>query len=73
MNEQNFNHEFFATSSVQDFKFRNVGDAPDGYPKKAVPDSYSPYSTLESYKERKQNFINHVLCNPSVDTIKGLF
>lgn len=65
--------EFAATTGVQDFKFRNVGPAPDGFPSVYAKDEYSREVFAPSYGERRAAFIEHVLANPGVDTIKGVF
>jgi len=71
--EPNFTHEFFATSGVQDFQLKNVGPAPEGYPKTPVPDEYSRTVCAETYEERKDMFIAHVLRNPGPNSLKSIF
>lgn len=73
MTEPNFTHEFSATTSVQDFKLRNVGPAPTGYPTKKSSDTYSKFCVAENYSERRKLFIEYVKKNPGVDSIKGFF
>jgi hypothetical protein len=65
--------EFSATTGVQDFKFRNVGPAPEGFPTEYVRDSYAREVFAATYEERRQAFVEHVLKNPGVDTVKGFF
>ena len=65
--------EFSATEGVQDFRFSKVGPAPEGYPQARVPDTYSKTVFAAGYEERRAAFIEHVLENPGVDTVKGVF
>lgn len=73
MNSTYNDGEFAATEGVQDFNYRNVGPAPEGYPQAPVRDSYSKTVFAPSYEERRSAFIEHVLKNPGVDTVKGFF
>jgi hypothetical protein len=65
--------EFAATTGVQDFRYRNVGPAPEGFPTEYLRDSYSREVFAATYDERRQAFVDHVLNNPGVDTVKGVF
>ena len=73
MSQSDDTQEFSATVGVQDFNYRNVGPAPAGFPTRYIPDSYSREVFKPSYEERKAAFVAHVLANPGVDTVKGLF
>ena len=73
MNDSSDLREFAATTGVQDFNFSNVGPAPVGYPQEYVRDSYSKTVFAPTFEERKAAFIEHVLRNPGVDTVKGVF
>ena len=63
--------EFSATTGVQDFRFRDVGPAPAGFPSGYRQDSYAREVFAPTFEERRQAFIDHVLANPGVDTVKG--
>ena len=65
--------EFSATEGVQDFVFDNPGLAPAGYPEDYVRDAYSKHVFEPSYAARRAAFIAHVLRNPGVNTIKGVY
>lgn len=71
MSESFNDKEFSATTGVQDFKFRHVGPAPEGFPAACVPDSYSREVFASTYEERREAFFEHVRINPGVDTVKG--
>jgi len=73
MNNDNYEHEFFRTTSVQDFKLEDVTKAPAGYPSRVEADNYSKEIFAETYEERKAEFIKYVLKNPSNETVKGFF
>jgi len=73
MSDANFTHSFAATTGVQDFKFQNIGPAPEGYPTSVRVDHYSKTCFESVYDARRQAFVQHVLANPSINTIKGLF
>ena len=64
---------FSATEGVQDFNYSNVGPAPEGYPREYVRDTYSRTVFAASYEDRCAAFIDHVLKNPGVNTVKGVF
>ncbi|MBU2510197.1 hypothetical protein KJ966_02630 [bacterium] len=71
--ETKFQHEFFDTSGVDNFKIKNVGKPPEGYPKVVIPDSYTDSPFAPTYEERKMVFLNHCLNNPSGTHIKGFY
>jgi hypothetical protein len=63
--------EFFKTTSVSDFKLKNVGTPPNGYPSERNEDTFSKIPFERDYNKRKIAFINHCLKNPGSNTIKG--
>ncbi len=69
--EKVFQHEFFNTSGVNDFKLKVAGDPPAGYPKEEIPDSYSNRCFDLSYEVRRQAFIERCLRTPGADSVKG--
>ena len=71
--EKNYQHEFFDTSGVDDFKIKNIGHPPPGYPDSPSPDSYSHQPFAPSFEDRKQQFLNHCAANPSGTHIKGFY
>ena len=73
MKKDESEREFFRTTSVQDFKLRQLNDIPDGYPEVAIKDSYTRDLSSCSYEERKDIFIKYVLVNPANDTVKGFY
>ncbi|TQV67235.1 hypothetical protein FKG94_25925 [Exilibacterium tricleocarpae] len=73
MSDIDVDQAFSATTSVQDFKLKNIGSAPAGYPQTRVEDSYTNEVFAETYDERKAAFIEHALNNPGSDSIKGMF
>ncbi|QUI23456.1 hypothetical protein HZI73_14690 [Vallitalea pronyensis] len=68
-----FDNEFFRTSGVEDFKLKNLGAPPKGFPTERVEDVYTDEVICETYEGRRKLFIEHVLNNPGADTIKGFF
>ncbi|QFU75451.1 hypothetical protein EY643_07160 [Halioglobus maricola] len=68
-----YNHEFAATSGVQDFKLGNIGPAPEGYPTERSLDAFCTESFAENYEDRRSAFVEFALNNPGVDTVKGFF
>jgi hypothetical protein len=71
--EKNYQHEFFDTSGVDNFKIKNAGNPPPGYPDSPTPDSYSHQPFAQSFEDRKQQFLNHCAANPSGTHIKGFY
>ncbi|WP_371802425.1 hypothetical protein [Candidatus Lokiarchaeum ossiferum] len=65
--------DFFKTTSVNDFKLKNIGHPPAGYNVQKTQDIYSKEPFKQKYSERKQAFISHCLQNPGSDAIKGYF
>ena len=65
--------DFFKTTSVNDFKLKNIGHPPSGYNLQKTQDVYSKLPFKQKYSERKQAFIAHCLQNPGSDAIKGFF
>jgi hypothetical protein len=65
--------EFFRTTSVTDFKLKNVGTPPNGYPSERYEDTFSVTPFELDYSKRKIAFINHCLQNPGSDGIKGYY
>ncbi|MBT4087527.1 MAG: hypothetical protein HOE30_03445, partial [Deltaproteobacteria bacterium] len=70
---KNYQHEFFDTSGVDNFKIKNVGQAPEGYPKEPHEDIYSDSPFAASFALRKKAFLDHCLQNPSGTHIKGFY
>ncbi|MBI9102092.1 MAG: hypothetical protein JEY99_06740 [Spirochaetales bacterium] len=68
-----FDHEFFRTTGVQDFKVSETLPPPEGYPREANPDTYSRQPFAESYEERRRAFIIFCLSNSGTGTVKGFF
>jgi len=68
-----YDNEFFRTSGVEDFKLKNLSPPPEGIPIERVEDAYSDQVVGETYDERRQLFVKHVLKNPGTDSIKGFF
>ena len=71
--EKDYQHEFFDTAGVDDFKIKNIGEPPAGYPTAPVPDSYSQNPFDTSYGNRKRRFLEHCVANPSGTHIKGFY
>ncbi len=67
-----FTHEFFDTSGMADFSFKNVGPKPKGYPDPS-PDIYSQEPFAETFRMRRRAFIDHCLRNPAGPNIKGYY
>ncbi len=70
--EKVFVHDFFDTTGMADFTFKNVGNPPKGYPKE-VPDTFSTSTFLPTFKKRRKAFIQHCLKNPASPNIKGYY
>jgi hypothetical protein len=51
--------EFFRTTSVTDFKLKNVGTPPNGHPSERHEDTFSITPFELDYNKRKIAFINH--------------
>lgn len=68
-----FQHDFFDTTSVTDFKVIQKGTPPPGYPAETQPDRYSPVPFAADYEQRKEAFLEHCLRNPAGETIKGYY
>jgi len=68
-----FDHDFFRTTGVQDFKIPETEKTPAGYPAARIEDSFSGRPFAETFKERKSVYISHVLKNPGTGTVKGFF
>ncbi len=68
-----FQHDFFHTTGVTDFVFKNVPNPPSGYPEKGVPDRYvsTPFKT--DYDSRKKALLDYCCRNPAGPTIKGYY
>ena len=70
---ENFDHEFFRTSGVENFKLPEFTDFPEGYPKEKVEDTYFDTVQGSSFEERKALLVEHVRRNPGNDHVKGFF
>jgi len=70
--EESFVHDFFQTTGVADFTFKNVDPPPKGYPA-PTPDKYSSVPFAESYEDRKKALVAHCLSNPACSHIKGYY
>jgi hypothetical protein len=68
-----FQHEFFHTTSVTDFKVVQKGSPPPGYPERPSPDCYTALPFKEDFDDRKEAFLEHCLRNPAANTIKGYY
>ncbi len=66
-------NEFFKTTSVTDFKLKNIGNPPKGYNIQKNPDVYSKFPFKQKYSDRKVAFISLCLQNPGNDAIKGYY
>ncbi|MHA1719083.1 MAG: hypothetical protein ACTSWX_01020 [Promethearchaeota archaeon] len=64
---------FFKTTSVNDFKLKNVGNPPEGYNTQKKRDFYSKVPFKQKYSDRKAAFISHCLQNPGNEGIKGFY
>ena len=71
--EKSYQHDFFDTSGVDDFKIKNTGRPPRGYPVNTTPDSYCHQPFALSFEARKQQFLYHCAGNPSGSHIKGFY
>jgi hypothetical protein len=67
-----FAHDFFDTSGMADFTFKDVGPPPPGYPGR-TPDTYSEKPFADSFRARRDALIEHCLKNPAGPNIKGYF
>ncbi|MBN1573045.1 MAG: hypothetical protein JW984_07615 [Deltaproteobacteria bacterium] len=70
--EKTFVHDFFDTSGMADFTFKNVGKPPAGYPK-GSPDTFSGSPVYPTYKRRRKALVDHCLKNPAGGNIKGYY
>ncbi len=70
---QTIEREFFRTSGVENFKLPGFTNFPPGYPSSYQEDDYCDRTIDMNYQERRSLFVEHVRCNPGVDTIKGFF
>jgi hypothetical protein len=70
---KNYQHEFFDTSGVDNFRIKNVGKPPQGYPEVSIPDSYCDSPFALTFAERKASFLDHCTRNPSGTHIKGFY
>ena len=73
MTEKNYQHEFFDTSGVDNFRIKNAGAAPAGYPQRPVPDTYCETPFAATFPERKQVFLDYCARNPAGTHIKGFY
>lgn len=71
--KQVYQHDFFHTTSVTDFRVIHKGNPPKGYPLEPSPDSYTALPFEEDYEKRKEAFLKHCLRNPAASTIKGYY
>ncbi len=71
--EQVYQHDFFHTTSVTDFRVIQKGNPPPGYPAEPCPDEYTVFPFEEEYEKRKEAFLEHCLRNPAAPTIKGYY
>ncbi|MDC7231631.1 MAG: hypothetical protein PQJ58_00240 [Spirochaetales bacterium] len=68
-----YDHEFFRTTGVQDFKITDSQKAPEGYPEAADPDTFSFSPFAPSFEERKKGYIDFIRRNPGMGSVKGFF
>lgn len=73
MEEKIYQHDFFDTSGVDNFRIKNVGEAPPGYPENPVQDTYTENPFAPTFSERRRYFLEHCARNPSGTHIKGYF
>lgn len=73
MEEKIYQHEFFDTSGVDNFKIKNTGKAPPGYPESPVVDTYCDTPFAATYGERRRLFLDHCVRNPAGTHIKGYY
>lgn len=71
--DQNFDHEFFRTTGVADFKISDTEKAPEGYPEIGTKDSFSLTPFAQNFEERKQGYLDFIQKNPGVGSVKGFF
>lgn len=68
-----FDHDFFRTSGVENFKLSGFMDFPEHYPSEITEDTYTVLPREMSFEERKKLYIRYVRNNPGVDSVKGIF
>ncbi len=71
--KENFQHEFFETTGVGDFKITFRDKAPFGYPKKKKEDPFTWEARPGGYENRKEALIRHGAKTPADDSLKGFY
>jgi len=71
--EKDYQHDFFDTSGIGDFKIAHPGVPPAGYPQQLKADSYCSTPFDYTYNERREALLDHCCQNPAGNQIKGYY
>ena len=71
--EVNYNHEFFETTGVGDFRIKSAGTSPRGYPRSKREDSFTWHPEDKGYARRRRDLLRHARLNPADDSLKGFY